>query len=208
MTEFLNKVALYDELYKACSGKSFIDFIAKAEEVLPLLTPPSIPPPAPSYRAVLAPSNSSSNTVHFPSSASVASDEPDFFADEGKVQTPNGELTGIFVLSGIKSATLLFQMMRDYYRLHPERFSIGGGHTSGGEEEPHVTITVDYDIRDANDGKALKTHNYRFHAYYKGARSPKGLYKSRVFTHLTGFSAPDNTFITAAVFHASDWASS
>ena len=202
MSEFINKVSLYDELYKTASSKSFIEFIAKAEEVLPLMTPP---PPPPSYKSAVA---LITNTTHFPSEASsVGSDESDYFTEERKSASSDGDLTTVFALSGVKSSTLQFQMMRDYYRIHPEQFFVGSGHTSQGESEPHLTITVDYDIRDSKGGKPLKTHHYKFHAYYKAARNPQGKYSPRVFTHLTGFNQPDNCFISVAVFHAIDWPS-
>ena len=204
MSDFVRKVALYDQLYKTGHTNDFMAFLAKAEEILPQLVP-ATSAPAVTYAAVSVPAN-----VIISSAASVNSStsEDDYFGAEGKsMAIPSGDLTAIFNFSGVKSNSMWFSMMRDYYRIHPERFTVGGGHTSGGEDEPHITIGVEYDQRHSETGEVISTFTNKFHAYYKSARSPRGKFCPRVFTRITGYLQPDGRFATIALLWGDDWSS-
>jgi hypothetical protein len=152
-----------------------------ASAIPPPSSSPPVPAPAPkiSYAAMAAAPPPPKPAVS-EDTASVSSE------DESEFSKPLARTLGIILTrTAVKGAITEWVLLKEAYATHPERFrTLGSGHTSEAEPEPHITFTYSHPGTrwngSENEPMFFKT---TYHITYSTNETGKWVYKKMTAIH-------------------------
>ena len=146
--------------------------------VVPVVTPPVVPVIAPltlAQRIQLAPvtypplpPSPPQRIQHVPVTYPRKEDaDSDHASEEERSCIKDYDIQKVFTVARVKTSSILYDQLRDYYHHHPEAFRrVNDSHYSNGDETKHFTVSVSMPIRHHATREIMRTHTHTLHVYF------------------------------------------